>query len=165
MEKASSLSRKWQIVVFFLTALAVLASDQLSKAWIRSHLAIGESLPETGWIRLTYVRNTGSSFGLFQNQFLPLTVVAVAGAIVLVYLALLGYRRFPFLDKVSSQITLGLVLGGTLGNLVDRLRFGYITDFIDFGFWPAFNVADSAIVIGVAAFAYLLLSLVRAEKH
>ena len=57
-----------------------------------------------------------------------------------------------------------MVLGGTVGNLIDRLRFGYVTDFIDFGFWPAFNIADSAIVVGVIIFAYSLLFLVGAEE-
>jgi len=60
---------------------------------------------------------------------------------------------------------LGLVLGGAVGNLIDRLRFGYVTDFIDVGLWPAFNIADSAITIGVILLAYSLLRLTRAEKH
>ncbi|GAF88347.1 unnamed protein product, partial [marine sediment metagenome] len=75
------------------------------------------------------------------------------------------YHRFPFLDNILGKSALGLVLGGTVGNLIDRLRFGYVTDFIDFGFWPAFNIADSAIVIGVIIFAYSLLPLARAGKR
>ena len=165
MRKASSLPGKWRIVVFFLTALLVVTADQLSKIWIRSHLAVGQSLPETGWLRLTHVRNTGAVFGLFQDQSLPLTVVAILGIAVLLAYALLSYRRFPFLDNTLGKVALGLVLGGTVGNLIDRLRFGYITDFIDVGFWPAFNVADSAIVVGVIIFTYSLLSLARAGKQ
>ncbi|MBA7678182.1 Lipoprotein signal peptidase [subsurface metagenome] len=63
-----------------------------------------------------------------------------------------------------GKSALGLVLGGTVGNIIDRLRFGYVTDFIDFGFWPAFNVADSSVVIGVIIFAYSLHSLAGAVR-
>ena len=84
---------------------------------------------------------------------------------MLLLYAFLFYRRFPLLNNWLTWAGLGLVLGGTVGNLIDRLRLGYVTDFIDFGFWPAFNLADSAIVVGVIIFAYSLLSLARAEKH
>ncbi len=165
MRKASSLSGKWRIVFFFLTALLTVTGDQFSKIWIRSHLAVGQSLPETGWLRLTHVRNSGAAFGLFQGQSFLLTVIALVGVAVLLVYALAVYHRFPFLDNTLTKLTLGLVLGGTVGNLIDRLRFGYVTDFIDFRIWPAFNVADSAIVVGVAIFAYSLLPLARAGKR
>ncbi len=64
-----------------------------------------------------------------------------------------------------GKVALGLVFGGTLGNLIDRFRFGRVTDFIDFGFWPAFNIADSAVTVGVIIFAYSLLRLARAENR
>ena len=164
MRKASSLAGKWRIVVFFFAALLVVAADQLSKTWIRSYLAVGQSLPETGWLRLTHVHNTGAAFGLFQGQSFLLTIVALLGTAILLLYALLIYRRLPFLDKTLGKVALGLVLGGTVGNLIDRLRFGYVIDFLDVGIWPAFNVADSAIVVGVFTFAYSLLSLARAGK-
>ncbi len=165
MHKASPHQGKWRNVVFFLTALLVVAADQLSKVWIRSNLATGESLPETGLFRLTHVHNTGGVFGLFPDQSFPLTVVALIGVVVLLLVALFIYRRFPFLDNRLGKLALGLILGGTLGNLIDRLRLGYVTDFIDIGVWPVFNIADSAITIGVIIFAYSLLSLARATKH
>ncbi len=165
MRKASSLPGKWRIAVFFLTALLEVAADQFSKMWIRSHLSVGESLPETGWLRLTRVNNTGAAFGLFQDYSFPLTIVALVGTAVLLLYAFVIYRRFPSLDSTLGKVALGLVLGGTIGNLIDRLRFGYITDFVDIGFWPAFNIADSAIVVGVILFAYSLLSLARAGKQ
>ncbi len=164
MQRANSPHGKWRNVVFFLTALLVLAADQLSKIWIRSNLARGESLPETGLFRLTHVHNTGAAFGLFQDQSFPLTIVALIGIVALLFFAFFSHR-FPLLDSRLGRPALGLVLGGIAGNLIDRLRLGYITDFIDIGIWPAFNIADSAIVVGVVIFAYSLLSLTRAKKH
>ncbi len=151
-------------MVFSLTALLVVAADQLSKLWIRSNLASGESLPETGLFRLTRIHNTGAAFGIFQGQSLPLTIVAIVGIIVILLFALYFSRRFLFLDNRLSKLALGLVLGGTIGNLIDRLRLGYITDFIDIGIWPAFNLADSSIVVGVILFAYSLRSLASAQE-
>jgi len=166
MQKASRLQGKWwQNVLFFLTALLIVAADQLSKTWIRANLATDQSLFEVGFFRITHVHNTGAAFGLFRGQSFPLTVVASVGIAVILLYALLVYRRLPFLDNMPSRVALGLVLGGTVGNLIDRLCFGYVTDFIDFGFWPAFNIADSAITVGVIIFAYSLLILSRAKKH
>ena len=156
---------KWWNVVFFLTGLLIVAADQLSKIWIRTNLAVGQSLPEAGFPRLTHITNTGAAFGLFQGQSFPLTIVALVGVVVLLVYAVLIYRRFPLLDNRLVWVSLGLILGGTVGNLIDRLRLGYVTDFIDFGFWPAFNIADSAVVVGVIIFAYSLLPLARAGKH
>ncbi len=152
-------------MVFFLTALLVAVADQLSKMWIRSNLVVGQSLPETGFFRLTHIQNTGAAFGLFQGQSFALTIVALVGIIVLLVYALLIYRRFPILDNLLGKSALGLILGGTVGNLIDRLHLGYVTDFIDIGIWPAFNIADSAIVVGVIILAYSLRFLARAEKH
>lgn len=159
MQKANYLQGKWRNVVFFLTALLIVAADQLSKLWIRSNLLVGQSLPEAGFFRLTHVHNTGATFGFFQDQTFPLTIVALVGIAILLLYALFFSRRSSFLDNVLGKSVLGLVLGGTVGNLIDRLRFGYVTDFIDVGIWPAFNLADSAIVVGIIIFAYSLLSL------
>jgi len=164
MQKAKSLQGKWRNVVFLLIALLIVVADQLSKIWIRSYpeeLAIFE----TGFFRIIHTHNTGAAFGLFQGHSFALTVVAsVTIAIILLY-ALLIYRRFPILDNRLGKSALGLVLGGAVGNLIDRLRFGYVTDFIDFGVWPTFNIADSAVTVGVIILAYSLLPLVRAEKR
>ncbi len=165
MQKVESPQGKWRNVVFFLIALLVIAADQLSKIGIRSNLAIGESLPETGLFRLTHIHNTGAAFGLFQDQSFALTIVDLVGIVVLLSFVFLFSRRFRFLDSWLGKPTLGLVLGGTVGNLVDRLRLGYVTDFIDVGIWPAFNIADSAIVVGVILFAYSLRSLARAKEQ
>ncbi len=163
MQKVKSPQGKWQDVVFFLTALLVLAADQSSKMWLRSYPE-GQSIFEIGFFRITNVQNTGAAFGLFQDQSLLLTIVAIIGVIAILLFVLLVYRRFSFLNSRLGKLALGLVLGGAIGNLVDRLRLGYVIDFIDIGIWPVFNIADSAVVIGVILFAYSLLSLARAKK-
>jgi len=151
---------------FLLTALLVVVADQLSKLWIRSNLLVGQSLFEVGFFQIIRLPpNTGAAFGLFQDQSFALTIVAIVGIAAILLYALLIYRRFPFLNNLLGRSALGLILGGTIGNLIDRLRFGGVTDFISIGIWPAFNIADAAIVVGVILFAYSLLPLARAEKH
>ena len=164
MLKAESQQGKWWKVVFFLTALLVVAADQPSKTWIRSNLAVGQSLPETGLFRLTHIYNTGAAFGLFQDQSFSLTIVAFIGIVVVLLFVFLIPRHFPSLNTRLVKLALGLVLGGTIGNLVDRLRFGYVTDFIDIGIWPAFNVADSAVTVSVILLLYSLRSLARGKE-
>lgn len=166
MQRVNSLPGSWwRSVVFFLTALLVIAADQLSKSWIRSNLAAWESMPETGFLRLTHVQNTGSAFGLFQNQALLLTVVAFMGVAILLFLILFWHRRFPFLATMPAKLALGSICGGTVGNLTDRLNHGYVTDFIDIGRWPAFNIADSAVVVGAILIAFLLIRLTESSEH
>ncbi len=164
MQKAKSLRGKWLNVGFFLTALLVVAADQLSKMWIGSYPE-EQAIFKAGFFRIIHTHNTGAAFGLFQGQSFALTIVALVGVAALLAYALFFYRHFPLLDNRLSKVALGLVLGGTAGNLIDRLRFGYVTDFIDVGIWPTFNIADSAIVVGVIILAYSLCSLARAEKH
>ena len=143
--------------IFFIIALLVVIADQLTKLWIRATLAIGQSIPETGFFQLTHIQNTGAAFGLFRDQSLYLTVIAFLGAIMLILYFLVIRYHIRLLDNRLSKIAMGLVLGGTVGNLIDRLRFGRVTDFIDPGFFPIFNVADSAITIGVILVIYSLL--------
>ncbi|MFC2025439.1 signal peptidase II [Chloroflexota bacterium] len=155
---------KWQYVAFFLTASLVVAADQLTKIWIRSNLAVGGSLFEIGLFRLTHIHNTGAAFGLFQSYSFILTIVAIVGIAVVLLFGLFFLHQFSFLDNRLIRLTLGLILGGTVGNLIDRISLGYVTDFIDFTVWPAFNIADSAIVVGVILFAYSLLFLTRTQR-
>jgi len=152
-------------VLLFCTAVVVIAADQLSKLWIRSNLTVGQSLFELGFFRIINIRNTGAAFGLFQDQSFILTIVAIIVTVLFLAYALLIHRRFPLLDNGLGKLALGLVLGGTVGNLIDRLNpnLNGVTDFISIGIWPAFNIADSAITIGVIIFAYSLLGLTRAK--
>ncbi len=171
MRKASNLQDRRRNVAFFLTALLVVVADQLTKLWVRSNLLVGQSLFEVGIFQIIrFPPNTGAAFGLFQGQTFVLTIVGIVGIAFLLFYALFIYRRYPLLDNLLGRIALGLILGGTIGNLIDRLRYllhqlGGVTDFISIGWWPAFNLADSAIVVGVILFAYSLLPLARARKH
>ncbi len=147
----------------FLIGLVTLVIDQLSKVWIRATLSFSESLFDIGFFRITHVSNTGAAFGIFPGQSLFLTILALIGGAGLVLLAFFSHR-LSFLNNRLNKLVIGLVLGGTVGNLLDRLRFGYVTDFIDFKFWPAFNIADSAITIGVIIFAYSFIRLTQSKK-
>ena len=165
MRRVKLLQGKWGNVIFLLTALLIIVADQLSKLWIRSNLAIGESIFEVGFFRFTRVYNTGAAFGLFQEQSFLLTIVAFVGIAVILFFAFFAHRQLPFLEKRLGKLALGLILGGTVGNLIERLTPGLegVTDFIDVGIWPAFNIADSAIVVGTAILAYALIRLAIAE--
>ena len=165
MQKGNRLQGKWFNVVFPLVALLVVVADQLSKLWIRSNLAVEQSLFELGFFQIIRLPpNTGAAFGLFQGQAFALTIVSLIAIAVILCYALFIYRRFPLLDNMPSRVAIGLILGGTVGNLIDRIRFGGVTDFIGVGnWWPAFNIADSAVTIGVIIFAFTLLSLARSE--
>jgi signal peptidase II len=158
MSELHSLRQTWQrTAVFFLITLAVVSADQLTKFWIRSNLAVGESLPESGFFQLTYVRNTGGVFGLFQGQSFLLTIFSIIGIVVILLLVLFMYRQFHILNTLPGKISMGLILGGTIGNLIDRISLGYVTDFIAVGTWPPFNIADSAVTVGAILMALLLV--------
>jgi signal peptidase II len=148
-------------VVFFLTALLVLVADQLTKIWIRANLAIGQSIPESGLFQLTHVYNTGAIFGFFRGQTFPIIIVGLVVLVLLLVFVFLFLPRFAFSNHWLSYLSLGLVFGGMAGNLIDRLRLGYVTDFIDIGMWPAFNIADSAITTGSILFAFGVLVLTK----
>ncbi len=168
MRKANYRQGKWWNVVFFLTALLIVAVDQLSKLWVRSYPE-GELIFKAGFFGIIHAPpNTGAAFGLFQGHSFILTVVALVGVVVLLLYALFMYRLSPRLDNMLDKVALGLILGGTAGNLVDRLNpnLGGVTDFICVGnWWPAFNLADSAVVVGVIIFAYSLLRLAQAGEQ
>ena len=134
-----------------ITGLGVLALDQLTKQLVSSNMYLGESIPPEGWVRLTYGVNTGAAFGLFRDHTLTLTVLSVFAIGFLVYF----YRMHSQLHPLF-RLALGLQLGGAIGNLIDRVRLGSVVDFIDIGPWPIFNVADSAVVVGVALLAFLV---------
>ena len=137
-----------------LVIALVIASDQLSKLWIRTHLELGESLPIIDRLSLIHISNTGSAFGLLANQTFLIIVISIAAL-----LFILLFLRYLSPATTLSIVSIGLIMGGALGNLIDRLRFGYVTDFIDFRLWgnfhwPAFNIADASIVVGVFVLIY-----------
>jgi len=131
--------------------VAVLGADQLTKYLVRTNMALGDSWPAEGLFRLTYGTNSGSAFGLFPNQTVALIVASLIAIGFLAYF----YRTQ---DRPTSilRLSIGLQLGGAFGNLIDRLKEGSVVDFIDVGWWPIFNLADSSIVVGMAALIWIL---------
>ncbi len=145
-------------ILFFSIAGIILVFDQLTKSLVRANLPLGSSFPEDTWVRLTHVANTGAAFGLFPDQSFLLLITTLVGV-----MAITLYYFYPPLNTPLLVLSLGLQLGGALGNLIDRLRLGHVTDFVNFQVWPVFNVADSAIVIGVSILAWFALFGDRAK--
>jgi signal peptidase II len=145
--------QKW--LTLGLVALVVVAVDQISKQLVTANLALYEQWAPVESLRsvftFTYVQNTGAAFGIFPDGSVFFTLIAFVVVGVIIYF----YRELPN-PHLLLRLTLGLQLGGALGNLIDRLRLGYVIDFFDVKFWPVFNVADSAIVTGV----FLLIVLI-----
>lgn len=130
---------------FWAAATIVIGLDQATKAIIRASLDRGEDWPD-GWpVHLTYVTNTGAAFGILKDQTAFLAVMATVG-LVAIYL----YYRNPPFQHWAASVAVGMMLGGAAGNLIDRVLRERVTDFIKFPDWPAFNVADSSISVGVA---------------
>ncbi len=128
----------------FLAAVAVILTDQASKYVIARHMALHESVPVIpGFFHITYILNKGAAFGFLENK--QWLFIAVAAALFLLYF--IFRKHIP--KKRIVRCGMGFLLGGALGNAVDRFFFGAVTDFFDFRVWPVFNVADIGIIIGV----------------
>jgi len=139
-----------------LVALAAAAGDQLTKAVVSSRLGLGEAVDVVGPFTIHHVRNTGIAFGLFADAtsiVIGLTAIAITALVVFFARSA---RRHPLLP-----VAVGFVLGGSISNLVDRLRLGHVTDFLDLDYWPAFNLADTFIVVGVGL---LFVCFVAADR-
>ena len=140
-------------MTIMFTFLAVLLVDQLTKYLVVTNFFVGKSIPIIEDVfHLTYVRNQGAAFGIMQGQQLFFIVVTIA----IIVAVIIFYKELP-LHNIMNRIALGLILGGAIGNLIDRIRLGYVIDFIDLRVWPVFNVADSAVVIAVVILSYWLL--------
>jgi signal peptidase II len=150
-------------LLFSVAGIAILA-DQITKAIVEANIPLYASVPVIPpFLSWTHTQNFGAAFSLFQNGGLFFVVVALVVSALIIYYA----PRLPINDWLS-RVALGLQLGGAIGNLLDRLTQGYVTDFIHFqipqiGFdWPVFNIADSCIVIGVILL--IVASFVQGEK-
>jgi signal peptidase II len=151
-----------KIALIGLVAGAVLVLDQTTKALVLKHLPLGDSIPVIpGFFDLTHVHNPGGAFGFLSGmsaEFRGLLFVAVS--LLAVGLILYFYWQTPVRQRFLA-VGLSLIFGGAVGNLVDRIRFGIVVDFLDLYagelHWPAFNVADSAITVGVLIFGYHIL--------
>lgn len=145
-----------QWVVLLLVAGAAVMADQLTKQVVGRTLTLGDSVDIVGPFSIHHVQNSGIAFGLFGSRTsIVIGVTAIAVGAMVVFFARSG-RRHPLLP-----VALGLVVGGSIANLIDRVRLGYVTDFLDFIAWPAFNLADTFIVVGVAI---LFGALVLADR-
>jgi signal peptidase II len=150
----------WQWCGLALVVAAAIAGDQITKHVVTSRLALDESSHVIGPLSIHRVENSGIAFGLFTSAtgaVIALTTLAVIW--MLVYFARSGARH-PVIPAA-----LGLLIGGSVSNLIDRVRLGHVTDFIDFKWWPAFNLADSFIVIGVCILLFALLGTDRRPKQ
>lgn len=143
-------NRPW-LLAGALCGLVVLA-DRVAKAAIEANLVPGERVEFLGPLKLTYTHNTGVAFGLAGGGGALLIVTMLAALALIVYL----FARNP--SRPVMWIAIGLLAGGALGNLIDRIRVGAVTDFIDLPLWPAFNIADVAITSGVVLLAWIFLS-------
>lgn len=135
-----------------IVTILVTVADQWTKLLVRSDYALGESRPVIeGFFSFTYVRNTGAAWGILGGQNTWLTLLSVVMLVLMVF-----FRRSFLSNTWEHRLALGLMLGGIIGNLMDRVRLSWVTDFFDFYIgswhWPAFNIADAAICTGVGIY-------------
>ncbi len=151
------LRTRWlPLLVLLAVSTCIVGLDQLTKHWVMASVPVGHywsPLSGGAWhiLRITHTTNSGAAFGILPQQGGMFILIAAVVAVAIV----LYYRHVPDGDWLI-RLGLGLQLGGAVGNLIDRLRFGYVVDFIDVGFWPIFNIADASITIGVVLIAYAL---------
>jgi signal peptidase II len=146
----------WQWAGLASVAFAAIVADQVTKYLVTSRLSLDQSVKVVGPLSIHHVQNSGIAFGLFPDS--TAAVVAVTSAAVVwmvVFFARSGSRHPVF------PAALGLLIGGSISNLADRVRLGHVTDFVDLKYWPAFNLADSFIVVGVAI---LLFAVVGGDR-
>ena len=149
-----------QWIALIAIALAALVGDQLTKHIVSSQLALDGEVDVAGPLTIHHVHNSGIAFGFFSNATPIVTALtAVAVGWMLLFFARSGARH-PILP-----VALGLLIGGSASNLIDRVRLGHVTDFLDLGFWPAFNLADSFIVLGVLILLVALLMPQRVRSR
>lgn len=146
-------------LLLLLTALVILVADQVTKALVIGNLEVGEHTQLFGdFVQVWHAQNRGAAFSLFQGGTIIFLVVSVLS------IGMVAYFHRTLRDRSAwLHVVLGIVLGGTLGNFTDRLRQGYVTDWLSVGFgdtrWPTFNVADSSVVVGIGILViYLLLT-------
>ena len=145
-----------QWVSLAVVAVAAIAADQLTKWIVSSRLELGDAVAVLGPFGIHHVQNSGIAFGLFSNSTTAVIGLTTAAVAAMVFFFSRSAQRHPLLP-----VSLGFVIGGSVANLVDRIRLGHVTDFLDFDYWPAFNLADTFIVVGVGL---LFASFVAADR-
>jgi len=165
LQPVSSAERRLGAGLSQWIALAVIAgtavvADQLTKSIVSVRLPTGEAVASLGPFSIHHVQNSGIAFGLFADSTTAVIVLtATAVTAMLVYFGRTA-RRHPLLP-----VALGLVIGGSIANLIDRVRLGHVTDFLDFAYWPAFNLADTFIVVGVGLLFASFVASDRTSPH
>ena len=152
---------------FAVLVLVVLGLDRWTKWLIHSRLLLNQTiLIIYGFFNITYVQNTGVAFGILDAASLPLKSAALATLTIAAIAGVIVYSLRTPVNQRLLQVALSLILAGALGNLYDRIHYGYVIDFIEVYFrnyrWPSFNIADSAITVGVALLA---LEIFRKDTH
>ncbi len=161
------LQRAWLVL---LVAGIIITLDQITKEWVRNNIPKFSSMipiPALGeYFVFEHVDNYGAAFGILQNQGMLFVVIAIVVAI-----AILVYVRYLPVEQTFVRFLLGLQLGGAVGNLVDRINQGFVTDFVKMGipgvyYWPNYNIADSSIVVGVIALGiYIIMDDIRKQRQ
>ena len=143
----------WQWLSFAVVVGCAFGADQLTKWLVTSRLELGSSISIAGSLQISHVQNSGIAFGFFSQATSLVIVLTSAVVIWMLFFFARSGARHPLLPAA-----LGLVVGGSVSNLFDRVVHGYVTDFVDFGFFPSFNLADTFIVLGVAALIFFLVA-------
>ncbi len=160
-----SLNQKRTInyLLLFGIAVIVIVFDQWSKSLIRQNIALGDEIYPIAFLapffRFTFWHNTGAAWGIFQNANIPLLILSSIISVFIIW-----YFHKALDEPLIYRISLGLLLGGAIGNIIDRIQLGYVTDFIAVGRFPVFNVADSCVTIGVILMLLGLLIQEHKEK-
>jgi len=154
-------TEKKKLLIIGWTSALIVILDQLIKFFVVRNMQLHQSIqliPKL--LSLAYVQNTGAGFGLCPDS----TKLLIWFSIIVVGLILFLYDKIP--DNRCFQLSVAAILGGTFGNLIDRINLGFVVDFIDFGFWPAFNIADAAITIGAIFLLYNIIKKdIKEKKH
>jgi len=150
-------------LMLFFIAVVVIALDQWSKGLVRQNIGLGQAIYPIPFLepffRFTYWQNTGAAFGLLQNTNIFLLIVSIIMSVVIIY----SYHK-AIDEPVIYRISLGLMLGGAIGNAIDRVTLGFVTDFIAVGRFPVFNIADSSVTVGVGLMLLGMLIHENQEK-
>ena len=140
--------------MYFVLIAIIIFIDQIIKYLIYSNMDLYDSIPIINNIfHITYVRNFGAAFSILQNQqkfFISMTLIVV----IIIFFVIFVYKRKLHTSVIYS---LSFIVAGAIGNVIDRIRWGYVTDFLDFRFWPVFNVADMSIVFGAIILTVYIL--------
>ncbi len=137
--------------MMYIVTIIVVAIDQLVKTLIRTGMTYRQSIPVIkNVLHISYVKNTGMSFGMFSGMNLVFIIIVTIIVLVIIVFERMGKMKTP-----AERFFFGMILGGAVGNLIDRYLFGYITDFIDFRIFPVFNIADSCVCVG-AFFLFII---------